>query len=116
MWNIVVGPPGTGKTTFLLSQTERYLEQGINPSRIGYLAFTKKAATEALNRAISKFELDPDELPYFRTIHSLCYKCLNLKRSDVIGGEHFKELGELLGERITGSWYMSEGQIKTLTN
>ena len=49
MWNIVVGPPGTGKTTFLLSQVERYLESGTNPSKIGYLAFTKKAATEALN-------------------------------------------------------------------
>ena len=115
MWNIVVGPPGTGKTTFLLSQVERYLESGTNPSKIGYLAFTKKAATEALNRAISKFELDPEELPYFRTIHSLCYKCLGVKRADVIGGDNFKELGELLGERITGTWNVADGYTKTLT-
>lgn len=115
MWNIVVGPPGTGKTTFLLSQVERYLENGTNPSKIGYLAFTKKAATEALNRAISKFELDPEELPYFRTIHSLCYKCLGVKRADVIGSDNFKELGELLGERITGTWNVADGYSKTLT-
>ena len=115
MWNIVVGPPGTGKTTFLLSRAESFLAKGTDPSKIGYLAFTKKAASEALTRAVSKFDLDPDELPYFRTIHSLCYKCLGIKRSDVIGSDNFKELGEILGERITGSWNMAEGSPKTVT-
>ena len=85
MWNIVLGPPGTGKTTFLLEKVEDSLEQGTDPESIAYLAFTKKAATEALNRAVEKFMFEPDDLPYFRTIHSLCYRQLNLKKSDVLG-------------------------------
>ena len=41
MWNIVVGPPGTGKTTFLLNEVEKCLEKGTRPERIAYLAFTR---------------------------------------------------------------------------
>ena len=74
MWNIVIGPPGTGKTTFLLGRIEKYLDDGVSPHRIAYLTFTRKAANEGLNRAVKKFGFDPDELPYFRTIHSLCYR------------------------------------------
>jgi len=90
MWNIVVGPPGTGKTTFLLNEVEKFLEKGTSPGRIAYLAFTRKAAREALERATTKFILDSQDLPYFRTIHSLCYRQLNLKKSDVLSIEKTK--------------------------
>ena len=49
---IVLGPPGTGKTTKLLSLVESYLESGVPPDRIGYFAFTRRAAQEAIDRAI----------------------------------------------------------------
>ena len=115
MWNIVIGPPGTGKTTYLLDRIEEYLEKGVSPSNIAYLTFTRKAANEGLNRAIQKFGFDPDELLYFRTIHSLCYRWLNMKRADVIGGNDYKELGEILGERITGGINKNDGIIYSLT-
>ena len=28
MWNIVLGPPGTGKTTYLLNKSEEFLDSG----------------------------------------------------------------------------------------
>jgi len=115
MWNIVLGPPGTGKTTFLLEKVEESLEQGTDPESIAYLAFTKKAATEALNRAVEKFMFEPDDLPYFRTIHSLCYRQLNLKKSDVLGKDDLKEFGSLIGERMTGAWGSLEGTPTVLT-
>ena len=41
--HIVLGPPGTGKTTKLLSLVEKYLNSGTPPDKVGYFAFTQKA-------------------------------------------------------------------------
>ena len=46
----VVGPPGTGKTRRLLNEVQRYVKKGVPLKRIGYFAFTRKAAGEARDR------------------------------------------------------------------
>ena len=56
MKTIVLGPPGTGKTTTLLNLLEDYLKK-TDPYRIGYFAFTQKAANEARDRAMERFNL-----------------------------------------------------------
>ena len=62
------GPPGTGKTTTLLNQVDGLLANGTSPTEIGYFAFTRKAAHEARDRAVSRFNLDPEkDFLYFRT-------------------------------------------------
>ena len=71
---IVEGPPGTGKTTYLLKQVEKLLNEGIDIERIGFFSFTTKAALEARTRAVKKFKLDPKKFVYFRTLHSLAHK------------------------------------------
>ena len=43
-------------------------------------AFTQKAAYEARDRAIKKFNLTEDDLPYFRTLHSLAFRKLGIKK------------------------------------
>ena len=55
--NIILGPPGTGKTHNLLNLVEKELANGTSPDRIGFFAFTKKAAMEAKDRAKKKFNL-----------------------------------------------------------
>jgi superfamily I DNA/RNA helicase len=50
----VFGPPGTGKTTYLLSTVEHELDRGVLPCDIGYFAFTRKASTEARERALGQ--------------------------------------------------------------
>jgi len=109
--NIVLGPPGTGKTTKLLNLVEQHLNEGVRPEHIGYLAFTRKAADEAAERAFAKFNYTREDLPYFRTIHSLCFQQLNLKRSDVMTKTHYQELGDMLGLEVDGGVDMGEGQV-----
>ena len=103
-WNIILGPPGTGKTTFLLGKVEEFLDSGIRPEKLGYVAFTKKAANEALTRAIEKFGYDSEELTYFRTLHSLCYHWLSLSRSDVVDRSNLRDFSKTIGERINSAW------------
>ena len=71
MRTIVLGPPGTGKTTTLLNKVDDYLKK-TDPDKIGYFAFTQKAAHEARDRAIKKFNLTviaPIPYQYSASIH-----------------------------------------------
>lgn len=110
-WQIILGPPGTGKTYTLLGIVEDLLGRGVPPDGVAYLAFTKKAANEAIERATQKFNLRPVDLPFFRTIHSLAFRQLGLNRGRVMGHKEFKEFSELLGIKITGRWTLDEGGV-----
>jgi len=94
----IFGPPGTGKTTRLLDMVDKAIMDGINPHAIAFLAFTRKAATEAKERAAERFKLEVNhDLYYFRTLHSLSFRLLNLKKEDLIQAEHYKELADKIG-------------------
>ena len=43
---VILGPPGTGKTSTLLGLLEEELERGTEPERIGFFTFTKQAVQE----------------------------------------------------------------------
>ena len=61
----IFGPPGTGKTTTLLDYVEKYINKGVPLSRIGYFAFTRKAANEAKQRMLErKPSLNKKDLSY----------------------------------------------------
>ena len=92
----IFGPPGTGKTTRLLNIVEEEINNGTSIDRIGYFAFTKKAAREAVTRAMKKFNLEKKDFTYFRTLHSLAYHHLNLKPSDVMGDNQYQEVSDWL--------------------
>ena len=101
---IILGPPGTGKTEYLLKRVEEELANGTYPNRIGYFAYTVKAADEARNRGMARFEeLDKKDFLYFRTLHSLAFKQLGLSKEDVMGDAHYKELSSLLGIKLSNT-------------
>jgi len=106
---IILGPPGTGKTTRLLSEVERELASGVAPDRIGYVSFTKRAAREAVERACKKFSLSDRDLPHFRTLHSMCFRCLGLSNSDILEGKKVVEFGRWLGIEMSEMVSMEEG-------
>ena len=99
---VILGPPGTGKTTTLLKIVEDALARGISPERIAYLAFTRKAANEAKERAMIQFGFDEARFPYFRTLHSLAFKQLGLQRDEVMTNAHYRKLGKALGVEFRG--------------
>lgn len=101
MREIVLGPPGTGKTTRLLQLVEDELGAGTPPDRIAYVSFTRKAAQEAVQRACSKFGLSERDMPYFRTLHSLCFHSLGLTSSDVMQGPRVREFSDWIGVRLS---------------
>ena len=105
----IFGPPGTGKTTTLLNMVDKALSDGVAPSSIGFFAFTKKAAAEAKTRASRRFELDPDnDLPYFRTLHSLAYRLLGVKEHQMMGYAQYLELSKAIGYDLNGTAYSEE--------
>jgi ATP-dependent DNA helicase UvrD/PcrA len=104
MTDIILGPPGTGKTTTLISRVEDAIKRGVPPDRIGYFSFTRRAAQEAVDRACEKFGLTREDFPHFSTLHSMCYRQLGVKRGEVLEGTRMKEFARHAGIRLSGRW------------
>lgn len=101
---ILIGPPGTGKTYSLIQKVKEYLAMGIPPEEIAYCSFTTRAANEAISRAQQEFDLPRKRFMYFRTLHSLAFKLLQLNKNQVMRREHYKEFGEIIGMEFTNSY------------
>ena len=102
----VIGPPGTGKTQTLLNKVMEYKEAGTPLDRIGYFAFTKKAAYEARDRLLEAYLfLKKKDVKHFRTLHSFAFRYLGLKEENVMQEEHYKIIGEECGLRIKYATY-----------
>ena len=105
------GPPGTGKTTKLLKYVKTFLKLGTDIDKIGYFAFTTKAAKEAIDRMLDYHTpFQKKDLKYFRTLHSLAFTRLGLKKSEVLQDEHYEDIGRRLGIQMT---VYSDGQETT---
>lgn len=82
---VILGPPGTGKTTSAVDTTKGWIKNGASVNEVAYLAFTKAAAREAAERILDDdFKKDHgDRLPYCRTLHSLAYMGLRKEKPEV---------------------------------
>ena len=107
----IYGPPGTGKTTKLINYAKTFYKLGTPLDKIGYFAFTKKAANEAVDRMLEAYpKLQRKNLKHFRTLHSLAFNRLGMKKSEVMQDEHYEDIGKKLGIEVT---IYSDGQEST---
>jgi DNA helicase-2/ATP-dependent DNA helicase PcrA len=101
---IILGCPGSGKTTALLDILDEELARSTAPEKIGFVSFTRKAADEAAERACARFGLPRSRFPWARTLHSLAFRRLGMRRDDVLEGRRLQEFGQYAGTKITGRW------------
>ena len=107
----ILGPPGTGKTTKLIKYVKTFVKLGTPIDKIGYFAFTTKAANEAVDRMLDAYpKLQKKNLKYFRTLHSLAFNQLGIKKAQVMQDEHYEDIGRKLGIEVT---VYSNGEEKT---
>ena len=107
----ILGPPGTGKTTRLINYVKTFVKLGTPIDKIGYFAFTTKAANEAVDRMLdSSPKLQKKHLKHFRTLHSLAFTQLGIKKAQVMQDEHYEDIGRKLGIEVT---VYSNGEEKT---
>tara|TARA_R100000773_G_C4219052_1_gene117594 strand:+ start:1106 stop:2599 length:1494 start_codon:yes stop_codon:yes gene_type:complete len=113
---MILGPPGTGKTSTLLGLIEDELETGTEPEKIGFFTFTKKAVNEGKERAINRFSISNRDLPFFRTLHSLAFRQLGLSKENVMNKSNILDLNEKLNIRLTGRTTSEDGHLFAMTH
>ena len=102
----VLGPPGTGKTMTLLNEVNKYLIKGVPLNKIGYFAFTRKAAAEARDRFLNTHKnYVRSDVKFFQTLHSLSFHTLGMSEDNVMQPVHYEQIGKELSIRVN---YYSE--------
>tara|TARA_R110002012_G_scaffold162594_1_gene324840 strand:- start:1599 stop:3125 length:1527 start_codon:yes stop_codon:yes gene_type:complete len=99
----ILGPPGCGKTQTNSNLIQEYIKEGVDPNKIACVSFTKKAATESRERVCNDWNIEEDQLPYFQTLHSMAFKSLGYKPSDVIRSSDIKHIGYEVGLDFSSS-------------
>ena len=90
MRTIIPGPPGTGKTYKLINKyLEQEIKNGVDPSEIAYITFSKAATVEAEKRIEDKFPKLNFE--YVSTMHSMGSRELKIDTNkDLLKGKKWK--------------------------
>lgn len=110
---LILGGPGCGKTTRLLGIMEEELARGVPPDRLAFVSFTRRAVLEATERACAKFNLQPAQLPYFRTIHSMAYRLMGISQSEILRQSDWDKLAVALGYQFSRYANIDDGMAPT---
>ena len=93
---VIIGPPGTGKTTFILDKIEEYLAKEVSIDEIAFFSFSNKAVDEAKQRASQKFKVPMSHLEHFSTLHSFALRQMGLTREHIMSNNDWRNISNEL--------------------
>lgn len=96
---VILSQAGAGKTHKLMNIVASELKTR-RPEEIAFVTFTRKGAEEGLRRVCSNFMYDPEDLPYFRTLHSLTFHAMNLKQNQMFNRLHERKFNKEYGYNL----------------
>lgn len=99
---VILANAGSGKTNYIINDITKELENR-RPEEIAFVTFTRKGAEEGLHRICDKLMLEADDLPYFRTLHSLTFHALGLKADQMFGRYDQRVFNKTYGYSINRS-------------
>jgi len=94
---------------------KRELEGGTDPQKIGFVSFSRKAIAEAKERAASVLNLTDKDMPYFRTLHSMGFHWLGVKKEEVINAYDLKQLSVKMGMAFDTRELVSDDGVMQLS-
>ena len=100
----IFGSPGTGKSTRLIRIIGDLLEK-FDPRKVCLVSFTRAAAEEMAERIPHKIQTS--------TIHSMCFRMLDMQRSMVVDRRSLIEFGKEIGLEI--SWGSAQDEASEMT-
>lgn len=125
---IIIGNPGCGKTTKLISELQKLYQEGTPLERIAYCSFSVAAIEEAVSRALKALKISTDtssttskvegykgKLTYFKTLHAMAFRLLGLDASSLLSETGMKDFARSQGLRITGDYIRKKGLPHRMT-
>jgi superfamily I DNA/RNA helicase len=93
----------------LLRVVNMRIKDGLTPDQICFISFTRRAANEAKWRMMDIHKFQEEQLPWFRTLHSMAFQQLGMNKSNVMGLGDYIKLCDMLGLRITYKTLADDG-------
>lgn len=109
---IYIAAAGAGKSTALMNELEVAIKT-VRPEEIAFSTFTRKGVETGLERAKKLLHgLKDTDLPFFKTLHSLCFRESGMKHGDILEYQHIKLFNKALGFNLSPNGFAFHRQTE----